>query len=227
MYLQYGYGGEEQAITVNWTEPDGRSVVFEEIVEQLEERYGPSFSPYREAARALDEKVDKLYEEIYIFNDEHQAIPYNPKTRNRFLRVYADLCDELEQRIHPRYSGDEQLLYELFAKIMDKLQEIVGVYLLETAYQGKHRYRRKNFEEWAETIKEEKMAHDSESVLLQMTDLAKMLDRLTDTQRRRLVGHLFMGYTLQEIAKQECVSKQSVEESVASALKRLRTLMQK
>lgn len=228
MLLQYTYGENQQSILINWTDHDGRSVVFKEIVKTLEELHGSAFSQYRKVAQSLDEKVDKFYKEIYIFNDEHYAIPYNPKTRTRFLCAYANLCEELEQCIHPDASEQEQVLSELFMIILDKLQEIVGVYLLETSYQGKYRYRRKNYEEWIETIDEDRIAtYDSESVLLQMTDLSKMLDRLTDTQRRRLVSHLFMGYTLQEIADQECVSKQSVEESVAAALNKLRSLMQK
>lgn len=225
MLLQYIWGGNQENILVDWTDTSGHSAVFREIVLKLEERHGPSFSPYLEAAEALDDQVDKLYEQIYIFNDEHHAVPYNPKTRNRFLRAYADLCDELEQQMPADASEEKQLLSGLFIQILDKLQEVVGVYLLETAYQGKYRYRRKHYEEWAETIDESRMARDYESVLLQMTDLSKMLDRLTETQRRRLVKHLFMSYTLQEIAEQEGVSKQSVEESVAAALNKLRSLL--
>jgi len=57
-----------------------------------------------------------------------------------------------------------------------------------------------------------------------MTDLSRMMDHLTDVQRRRLIKHIFLNSTLQEIASQEGVSKQSVQESIAAALKKLRSL---
>ena len=68
------------------------------------------------------------------------------------------------------------------------------------------------------------MSYEFESVLIQMTDISRLLDRLTESQRSRLVKHIFLKFTLQEIADQEGVSKQSVSESIAAALKKLRTL---
>ena len=59
-----------------------------------------------------------------------------------------------------------------------------------------------------------------------MTDLAHLLDQLTEAQKRRLVKHIFLGYTLQEIADQEGVSNQSVSVSIAAALKKLRSLLE-
>ena len=109
--------------------------------------------------------------------------------------------------------------------MLDKLQEMVEVYLLDNAYQGKHRYRRRHFEEWLETTAEGSMSCEFESVLIQMTDLSRLLDQLTATQRERLVKHIFLNYTLQEIADQEGVGKKSVSESITAALKRLRTLL--
>ena len=64
-----------------------------------------------------------------------------------------------------------------------------------------------------------------ESVLIQMTDLSRLLEQLTATQRERLVKHIFLNYTLQEIADQEGTSRQSVSESITAALKKLRALL--
>ena len=68
---------------------------------------------------------------------------------------------------------------------------------------------------------------DFESVILQMTDIARMLEQLTESQRSRLVKHIFLGYTLQEIANQEGVSNQSVSASITAALKKLRSILEK
>lgn len=225
MFLYYFYGGEKHRIFVDWTGKNEQSFVFQELVYKLMERHGDQFSKYSGAARGLDEKVDKLYQLIYIYNDEHHAIPYNPKFRGQLLSAYSTLSKEAERQTHLLTSDEVRVMSELFSVILDKLQEIVGVYLLDNAYQGKHRYRRKNLEEWAETTDESRMSYEFESVLLQMTDLSRTLNRLTETQRRRLVKHILLNFTLQEIADQEHVSKQSIEESVASALKKLRPLL--
>lgn len=225
MLLHYFYRGRQFELHVRWTNEQERSVIFGEIVSKLAERHGVSFFGYVDMAQELDKKVNRLYRLIYIFNDEHYAIPYDPKLRNQFIHAYSGLSDEMDRQSHLDATDERRVLLELFTVISDKLQEIVGVYLLDNTYQGKHRYRRKNLEEWAETVDENQMSYEFESVLLQMTDISRMLEHLTETQRRRLVQHIFLGHTLQEIAKEEQVSKQSVEESVTAALKKLRNLL--
>lgn len=80
------------------------------------------------------------------------------------------------------------------------------------------------FEEWLETASEGATSCEFESVLIQMTDLSRLLEQLTATQRERLVKHIFLNYTLQEIADQEGVSIVSVHQSITAALKKLRAL---
>ena len=223
MVLHYYYGGNHYTIIANWTDSDGGSAVFSDIISKLKVNHGPVFEQYHTAATELDVAVDKLYEHIYIFCDEHHALPYNPKFRKRFTEAYSTLCDILASSLDADRSEAEGVLAALFMQILDKLQELVGVYLLDNAYQGKYRYRRKNFEEWAETIDEKRMQHEFESVVLQMNDISTLLDCLTETQRQRLVKHLFMKYTMQEIADQEHVAKQSVEESIAAALRKIKS----
>lgn len=166
--------------------------------------------------------MDQLYSQIYRFGEEYQAIPYDPKHRKRFLAAYG----EIYSLSKTGEAGEEAaVLTELFIQVLDKLQEMVEVYLLDNAYQGKYRYRRRNFEEWLETTPEGSISCEFESVLIQMTDLSRLLEQLSATQRERLVKHIFLNYTLQEIADQEGASRQSVSESIAAALKKLRTLL--
>ena len=225
MILQYYFGGKQSTIIANWTDFDGHSAIYQDIVGKLEAKHGIIFSGYLTLARDLDAAVDKLYEYIYIFGDEHHAIPYNPKFRKQFLQAYSVICDILSEHLYSEKSEAEETLATIFVQILDKLQELVGVYLVDNAYQGKHRYRRKNFEEWAETTDEKRMQYEFETVVLQMSEISSMLDCLTDTQRRRLVKHLFLKYTMQEIADQEHVTKQSVEESISSALRKFQGYM--
>lgn len=222
MILRCTYENRSYIFEARWTGPEGKSTVFREIVSHLEKAHGPAFAVYQEQALRLDLAVDRLYEQIYHFGEEYQAIPYDPKHRKRFLEVYGEICTLAEIG-----EADEEsaALTKLFSQVLDKLQEIVGVYLLDNAYQGKHRYRRRHFEEWLETTAEGSVSCEFESVLIQMTDLSRLLEQLTATQRERLVKHIFLNYTLQEIADQEGTSRQSVSESITAALKKLRTLL--
>ena len=222
MVLRYTYENRSYIFEARWTGPEGKSTVFREIVKHLEKTHGPAFAVYQEQARRLDLVTDRLYEQIYRFGEEYQAIPYDPKHRKRFLEAYGEICALAEIG---EASEESAALTKLFGQVLDKLQEIVGVYLLDNAYQGKHRYRRKHFEDWLETTAEGSMSCECESVLIQMTDLSRLLDQLTATQRERQVKHIFLNYTLQEIAEQEGASRQSVSESIAAALKKLRTLL--
>lgn len=222
MILHYTCENRSYIFEAQWTGPEGKSTVFREIVSHLEKVYGPAFAVYQEQALQLDLAVDRLYKQIYHFGDEYQAIPYDPKHRKRFLAAYGEICalSEIQEA-----SEEAAALTELFGQVLDKLQEMVEVYLLDNAYQGKHRYRRRHFEEWLETASEGATSCEFESVLIQMTDLSRLLEQLTATQRERLVKHIFLNYTLQEIADQEGVGKKSVGESITAALKKLRTLL--
>lgn len=221
MILHYTCENRSYIFEAQWTGPQGKSTVFREIVSHLEKVYGPAFAVYQEQALQLDLVVDRLYKQIYHFGDEYQAIPYDPKHRKRFLAAYGEICalSEIQEA-----SEEAAALTELFGQVLDKLQEMVEVYLLDNAYQGKHRYRRRHFEEWLETASEGATSCEFESVLIQMTDLSRLLEQLTATQRERLVKHIFLNYTLQEIADQEGVSIVSVHQSITAALKKLRAL---
>ena len=222
MVLHYIYKNHTYTFEARWTGREGKSTIFREIISHLEMIHGSILATSQDQAQQLDLAVDKLYEQIYHFGDEYQAIPYDPKHRKRFLAAYGEICalSEIQEA-----SEEAAALTELFGQVLDKLQEMVEVYLLDNAYQGKHRYRRKNFEEWVETTAEGSMSCEFESVLIQMTDLSRLLEQLTATQRERLVKHIFLNYTLQEIADQEGVGKKSVGESITAALKKLRTLL--
>lgn len=222
MVLHYTCENRSYIFEAQWTGPEGKFTVFREIVSHLEKAHNPAFAAYQEQALRLDLAADRLYEQIYRFGEEYQAIPYDPKHRKRFLEAYGEIC-ALAETATP--DGKAVVLSELFGQVLNKLQEIVGVYLLDNAYQGKHRYRRKHFEDWLETTAEGSVSCEFESVLIQMTDLFRLLEQLTATQRERLVKHIFLNYTLQEIAEQEGTSRQSVSESITAALKKLRTLL--
>lgn len=222
MVLHYTYKNRSYIFEAQWTGQEGKSTIFREIFSHLETIHDSIFATSQDQAQQLDLAVDKLYEQIYHFGDEYQAIPYDPKHRKRFLAAYGEICalSEIQEA-----SEEAAALTELFGQVLDKLQEMVEVYLLDNAYQGKHRYRRRHFEEWLETASEGATSCEFESVLIQMTDLSRLLEQLTATQRERLVKHIFLNYTLQEIADQEGVGKKSVGESITAALKKLRTLL--
>lgn len=226
MLLHYTYQDHTYALSVDWNDPDGKSVIHTSIVEQLSTLHGELFMVYWDWAHQLDEKTDKLYQCIAQFHDEDKqhAVPYNPKHRDRFLSAFSDYCSCLETGI-VKPSPQIQTLRSLFEVIENILQETVGIYLMEQSYQNKYFKRSRRLEERSKPVGDLEAVYEFETALLQMLDLSRSLERLTEAQRRRLVNHLFLGMTFQEIADQEGVSKQSVEESVAAGLRKLRTLL--
>jgi len=56
-------------------------------------------------------------------------------------------------------------------------------------------------------------------------DVSSVLGLLTEKERRRFIEYSLLRRTFQEIADHEGVSKQSVEESVSTALKKLRSIL--
>lgn len=224
MVLKYIYHTEEFLISADWDNSDGRSVIHTKIVEQLAARHGEAFLGYWVMARELDEKTDKLCHCAYIFSDEYQAAPYNPGIRRQFLSAFSELCLCLEINMEGDDLEPSQVILSLFQMIQGHLQELVGIYLTDHAYQNKYRKRMKTLKAWEEISDGEEISVEFEETFTQMLDISRMLGHLTEIQRRRLVQHLFLGRTLQEIARQEKVSKQSVEESIAAAIKKLRSL---
>lgn len=57
---------------------------------------------------------------------------------------------------------------------------------------------------------------------LQMEQLRRAVMELPEVQRRRVIAYYFEGLTFEQIAQKEHRSKQSIQESVAAALKKLK-----
>jgi len=222
--LSYHYKKIAYSLYVDWTNPDGQSVVHRDIIGKLGRRFGASFFIFSGLASKLDGKADILYEYIDQYTDEHYAFPYDPKFRTRILRAFSDLCACLEESTDLSDSEEAQVVTGLFLSVQGKFQETIGIYLLDNAYHDKHRYRRRKLEEWAEMVDESEMSYEMEEPLIQMLDLSHMLGCLTEIQRQRIVKHLLLRYTLQEIADQEGVSLQAVKVSLTAALKKLRNI---
>lgn len=222
MLLQYQFEGDHHNIVVHWNDEKGSSVVFRSVVRQIAERHGLDTPIYLADAARLDTLVDKLYEEFYIFTNEYSGLPYNPRTRRSIITAFSNLSVGVEAFGEGIGSESKALLSSLFLEVVDKLQETVDVFLEDHTYQTKHRERRRHKEQLYETMDERFLSHEFEDVIVKMIDL---MNCLTETQRRRLLQHLLMTRTMQEIADAENVTKAAVEFSIASALKRIRKYM--
>ena len=219
MLLNYTYQNIQYSISVNWNGLDGKSSIHTAVVEQLSALHGRAFMAYWNIAQQLDEKADKLYSCIYLFNDQHYAVPYNPKNRDYFLVAFSDYCTCLEAGFASDYSPQAQVLLHIFQTIQNILQETVRIYLVDHAYQNKHFKRSRRKETRLELIKEPEPSYEFETALLQM------LEQLNELQRRWVVKRFILGQTYQEIADEEGVSVQAVRYSILSALKKLNTLL--
>lgn len=225
MVLQYVYHDEKSTLSVDWHDINGKFTIHTTIVERLTSRHGNSFKEYKMAAQELDRKVDKLYQSIWIFSDEHYAIPYDPKNRDRLLRAFTDFCTCLETEIASDRSPQAQVLLHIYQAIQNTLQRVVGIYLADHAYQNKHFKRSRKLEIRTDAADGPEPAYEFETALLQMLDLSRKLEQLSKPQRQRIVKRFILGHTYQQIAEQEGVSIQAVRDSILSALKKLRMLL--
>ena len=223
MLLAYNFKNYDCEIFIQWTADTGESAVFQDIVTKVCDMYGLNPNCFYNAAMRLDVLTDKLYEQIYIFNDEYSGVPYNPKLRRILSNAFSELSSEMLAFQLSEKSAGGNLIADLFGNVLDKLREMVEIYLDDNAYQCKYRERLRNKEQYIETTHEGHLSSfEFEDILLQMTYLSRLLACLTQAQRSRLVKHIFLNYTFQEIADHENVTKQSVQESIAAALKKIK-----
>ena len=66
------------------------------------------------------------------------------------------------------------------------------------------------------------IATEFEASLLQKIECFDVLNCLTNTQRKRIIQYYFQKSTLQEIAIQEKTTKQSVHESLKTAVRKIK-----
>ena len=222
MYICYFIGIKKYRIYVNWTADTGKSLVFQDIVAKICKRHGLDPDKFHELAITLDDLTDKLYSQIYLFTGEYSGVPYNPTFRRAITNALHEISSRVSDFRLSEKLQEEELIADLLVNVVDKLHRMVKIYLDDFAYQSKYRERLKNKEQYIETTNPIYLSVEFEDALLQMTEISRLLDCLTETQRARFVKHTFLNYTFQEIANHENVSWQSAQESVAAALKKLR-----
>ena len=222
MLVKYTYQGNCYRLFVQWTSAEGKSTVFRDLTKKLAHRHRVSVGEYLELAEHLDTQTDKLYEQIYGFIDEYEAVPFDPRFRRIILKSLSEIIVCVNDLQECGHDNSDRLLACLFMVVTDKLRELVKVYLEERAYQSKYRERLRDSEQYIETTPQTQLFFEFEDVLIQMTEVSRQLDCLSETQRRRLVKHIFLNFTLQEIADSEHVAQQSVRESVIAALSKIK-----
>ena len=222
MLLTYRLENNKHSVYIRWTADTGHSTVFRDIVRQVDDRHQFCLSHYHEMATHIDELVDKLYEQLYIFTNEYSGVPYNPQMRRTILGAYRNIrigIREFKRQTDCEYVS---LLAGLFVPVLKKLRKTARIYLEDHAYQAKFHRRQRDKEQYVETTPEIQMAVEFEYMHLQMMDIAHQLDCLTEKERQRLVKHTFLSHTMQEIADSERTTKQAVQQSISSALIKLR-----
>ena len=222
MLLKYRFGNEQYSGFIRWTTDNGHSSIFRDIVGQLVESQRINLNHYQTLAVHLDELVDKMYGLIYTFTNEYRSVPYNPHFRRLLMEALSEIIEYANEIQAQGNSEHEAILSTLFTDVVDKLQGIADVYLEDNRYQGKHRNLRSKKEQPYEAIDESKFCYCFEDSLLQMSDISRLLDCLTEVQHRRLVKHIFLKYTIREIASHEEVGASTVHQSIAAALQKLR-----
>jgi hypothetical protein len=222
MYISYQYQENTYRVLVDWTSADGKSTVFRDVIRKAAERHGFDVGELQELAEHLDMLTDKLYGQIQNFIDEYEAVPFDPCFRKIILKSFTEIVVCINDTTNLGNEGGEGLAAGMFMDVADKLRELVKVYLEERAYQSKYRDRLRHKEQYIEATSPAQLSCEFEDVLLQMTDIARQMDCLSEIQRRLLVKHIFLKYTFREIANQEGMSKSKVHSCVSAAIKRIK-----
>ncbi len=225
MFISYKHQENSYCLFVNWTHADGISIVFRDVTRKAAERHYFTPDEYMEIAEQLDALTDKLYSQVFSFTNEYHSIPYDPRFRKRILQSLSELDISVQSYAATYRKEHEALLAGLYASITDKLRETVDVYLKDHAYRSKYRERMRDHEQYIETTPPAQLSCEFEDVLIQMTEISRQMDCLSETQRRRFVKHIFLKYTMQEIALSEKTTKQAVQKSVATAMRKLKELL--
>lgn len=226
MNLNYHYQGEYHSAKIDWTE-NSHSVVFRNIGKELESKHNFSLTEFDGQIKSLDDLAGILYEQIHTI-PEYTCNTYNPALPKILQGIMSELTDCISRLPIEGQGGIFRALCEDAAAIF---QNMVEVFLEDNRYQGKMLKRDNRAEKYMQKIirstMQEQLTLEFEEVVLQMTDLANVLDCLTNTQKRRLVQHVILGYTITHIAELENnTSKQSVHESIKSALTKLKENLQ-
>lgn len=227
MNLRYSIGAEKCQIYANWTTVNGKSSIFQNIVIEVGKKHGINVDTYHKYANTLDGLTDKLYEQIDLFTSEHSGVPYNPKLRRTITHAFYEISNSIETFQLMSESQEHKLFAELFAAVLDKLHNVVNIYLTDFAYQSKYRERLKTKEQYIELTNPVDLSVEFEDELLQTIYLSALLECLTKTQQARFFKHVFLKCTFQEIANSEGVSWQSVQESIVTSRKKLKQRLQR
>lgn len=228
MHIAYSFNGENSEINVRWTDSDGHSLIFFSIISEVCGRYGFNRELYQEMANNLDLLTNELYKNIYEFSNENYGVPYNPKFRRMITMSYNHINEEIQYFENTKYDDEnaKKLLLFLYSEVLKKLQDLMNIYLEDHAYQCKFRERRRKKEQLLEEIEEVNLSTRFDEQLLLKVSLLNSLQKLTKTQKTRFIQYAVMQYSFKEIAEKEHVSWQSVQESILTAKKKLREILE-
>ena len=221
MKLSYKYRGAVHSSEIDWTE-NGRSVVFQRIRKELMNRHEMVLDGLEPHIKCLDELADTLYKQIHS-TPQHKHNTYNPALPKILERILSELTDTISNL---PADGQGGIFRALCGDVMAVFRKMADVYLEENKYHGKMLKRDNRAEKYEQNIVDasvhDGLAQDFENVVLQMNDLSNVLDCLTKTQKRRLVQHVILGYTITRIAEIEGSAVSTIHESIKSALTKLK-----
>ena len=174
---------------------------------------------------------------------------------NTILEQFKDECQVIEFKYeYPGYVGYEQYGIitalsesELTEKYGDIIKENVPYLLLDSTYkeardefrknERKHAWRAANTFDFYNYEDGEMECHHPELIGEGLEEqflneerklfVAETLDKLTESQRNRIIKHFYQGHSIAEIARQESVEFNTVKESICSGLEKIKKFFQK
>ena len=225
MNIKYQFEGNEYLLSVDWGGNLGLSV-FKNIRKEIEKRHGINLVELQSQIECMDEIINTLYGHIYSM-PQHLRNTYNPALPRILQKSMSELITQLDMLFAYEKNG---FFYLLCKEVLAYWDQMLEVFLEDNRYQCKILEREKNSEKHNQKIihslPQENITSEFEEYVLQMTDISNVLKSLTEKQRRRLVLHIFAGYSISIISEMESTSKQSVHESIKGALAKLKEELQ-
>lgn len=221
MHTSYCHEGTPYSIHFCWSERE-QSVVFRDVIHQLEHRHRIDLGKYQAIAEQLDHLADSIYEHTQALAAETMT-SYDPTLPRRL----EGIVNQMNQMIHTLpVIGGGGILFALYHSVQVCLAETIAVYLEDNRLKNKERMKLKREEKrfgMRSELHSGIHAPDGfEDIILQLHDLSVTLDCLTDTQKRRLIHHIVLGESLKEIAARENVNERRILNSINAALKKIR-----
>lgn len=133
----------------------------------------------------------------------------------------------MEITVRYRLSTGEKISVNVTPEVSDELRESAKKEKTQLRYDRRYRSTKDYVEGITESVSS-CYVEDVAEIYERMEEYRQLhaaLERLDEVQKQRIIAYYLEGFTVEEIAEKECVSHQSVSESLRLAISNLRNIL--